>query len=1277
MKSTRVNGVLLKGKTQVYEMMFAHEAIDIVGIQEGRAREPSNVKGLYYQMVSAAADKSGNYGCQIWTSHKIKFKLQEIVKSTPRLLCIAGTCCKSQGKTYLFSGHAPCLNAGASDKDSFWDDLEATVTAIRNKTPCADIFLCIDSNGRHCGSDDDHFGCEDPESPNDNGERLVGLLQRNGLAAYNSFFKAGYTWRSTYNTTSRIDYVCGPVRLKSQVYDCRCPESVDLAAGGVEDHKLVLAELVAQPPAVTSPTRKSAQFKVNKITLRDPWCCDCFQRLMWTFTIQDGASVDQHALELANHIKWAACKAFGKASDVPMKPWISSATWQIIRMIAPLRRQSYGFAVVARNLYLRYVFKVWCGARSQPWVDGVQSSPFGWHATCLLPGIRVELKLARRVNAVTWCACSRLQAAARPMVNNDRFAFLENRAAEAQKAAWANDSRSTYAIVRQLAGARTAPSNMPVLTKQGVSTANEEERQLRWIEHFKEVFNGRLVNQSEMTNPDVEPPVATSPLDTSPTASLKAIRKLGRNKGTGKDDIPAELLQVGSDAAAVKISELYSKIAAQEKWPLSWAGGRMVNVHKRKGPVEECDSHRGILLADHLGKGMCTLLAPEIDTAYCKGIPQDQYGAAKERSTDFATHVLLSFIAVCNACAMSYFVLFVDLVKAFDRIVRELVFGWPAYASDPREYLRGIGLNPEQVEWIAEYVAKHGSVLEQWGVDKKVIQLLKNLHACSWFTFGDVDTAVEIRVGGRQGCKFGATVFNCAYTIGLNMLRDELLAAGVAMHFRNSKDDLFWSSSSGDDDTSECVVDVTFVDDECIMIAAKSPALLDKAIDATVKALTKVYSLLRLDINWAPGKTECFLVYRGKRQVKRLDARRVGPNMSLVVKVPGCNDVINVVEKYKHLGTVVAANGALHHNVCERSKTANSAYFPIAGKIFSSHVISQSLKTTFLWSLVLSRLLFNVHILVPTPKLLASLNQVYMRVVRRIMNMSRYSAGCESDLAVRRVANAPSIDCIISKARLRYLARVLKAPASTLRAILGFQRNGQHLPWTQLIVKDMQLVRRRTSLGSSLPCPLSHPEVWANTIRDNGEGWKVAVASIHFTESAGDTCDAAVSRNPDDHIVVVKRRLRKKTFVPTTAALGIECMPMNPVLAARGQYRCNDCNTIFLTNRSLQCHRRFKHGSRIEHRYFAEANGICQVCMNHYQSRLRLIRHLKDRRGRCWDQIASNASSFTRLSDVRVHELDEVDRAARKEARVQGHTTVLSVGSAKRPDGTRIGCVKR
>ena len=77
---------------QMYEFMFERESIDIIGIQEGRARQASCSMGLYYQMFIAAADARGNYGCQVWVSHGIKFKLQEIVRSTPRLLCVAGSC---------------------------------------------------------------------------------------------------------------------------------------------------------------------------------------------------------------------------------------------------------------------------------------------------------------------------------------------------------------------------------------------------------------------------------------------------------------------------------------------------------------------------------------------------------------------------------------------------------------------------------------------------------------------------------------------------------------------------------------------------------------------------------------------------------------------------------------------------------------------------------------------------------------------------------------------------------------------------------------------------------------------------------------------------------------------------------------------------------------------------------------------------------------------------------------------------------------------------------
>ena len=83
----------------------------------------------------------------------------------------------------------------------------------------------------------------------------------------------------------------------------------------------------------------------------------------------------------------------------------------------------------------------------------------------------------------------------------------------------------------------------------------------------------------------------------------------------------------------------------------------------------------------------------------------------------------------------------------------------PAGVRDPRQYLSDLGLDPDQTEWILEFISQHGCVFAGWGIDAKVLALIKNLHAAAWFSYGDMDTAITVRVGGRQGCKFGATIF--------------------------------------------------------------------------------------------------------------------------------------------------------------------------------------------------------------------------------------------------------------------------------------------------------------------------------------------------------------------------------------------------------------------------------------------------------------------------------------------------------------------------------------
>ena len=77
------------------------------------------------------------------------------------------------------------------------------------------------------------------------------------------------------------------------------------------------------------------------------------------------------------------------------------------------------------------------------------------------------------------------------------------------------------------------------------------------------------------------------------------------------------------------------------------------------------------------------------------------------------------------------FVLFIDLVKSFDRVIREITLGWPAEATDSRAYLLSLGLSDDQAEWIATFVSQHVCLFEQWGVDPKVVRLLKNMHVQS------------------------------------------------------------------------------------------------------------------------------------------------------------------------------------------------------------------------------------------------------------------------------------------------------------------------------------------------------------------------------------------------------------------------------------------------------------------------------------------------------------------------------------------------------------------
>ena len=118
-------------------------------------------------------------------------------------------------------------------------------------------------------------------------------------------------------------------------------------------------------------------------------------------------------------------------------------------------------------------------------------------------------------------------------------------------------------------------------------------------------------------------------------------------------------------------------------------------------------------------------------------------------------------------------------------------------------------------------------------------------------------------------------------------------------------------------------------------------------------------------------------------------------------------------------------------------------------------------------------------------------------------------------------------------------------------------------------------------------------------------------------------------------------------------------------------FECQQCQARFPSARALASHCRAKHKERASIKRYIDGSGICPACGTRYSTRQRCIAHLSDlRRPRCRAWVLKNCSP---LPAAALEKLDEVDRAAMREAWSRGHTRPLSTGPAVLQDGTRRG----
>ena len=110
----------------------------------------------------------------------------------------------------------------------------------------------------------------------------------------------------------------------------------------------------------------------------------------------------------------------------------------------------------------------------------------------------------------------------------------------------------------------------------------------------------------------------------------------------------------------------------------------MVPLCQGKGSQQCCDDYRGLLLANDASKAFVGLIKGRIGPLYKSKISLSQCGAVPGRDADMAALAARSMLAYASQMSWSVCMVFIDLFKASDKIVRELVVGWPDHLPNSR-----------------------------------------------------------------------------------------------------------------------------------------------------------------------------------------------------------------------------------------------------------------------------------------------------------------------------------------------------------------------------------------------------------------------------------------------------------------------------------------------------------------------------------------------------------------------------------------------------------------
>ena len=226
-----------------------------------------------------------------------------------------------------------------------------------------------------------------------------------------------------------------------------------------------------------------------------------------------------------------------------------------------------------------------------------------------------------------------------------------------------------------------------------------------------------------------------------------------KDRAHGEDAIPDEAIALAPTESADMYQPLLLKASLRCEEPLAYRGGNVVDIWKGKASPFDCSNSRGVTIGDSVSKKYHMWLRKCLFPYAHKFSDRTQCGGYKQRGTDVCSFVVRSFMQSVVPMRWSCAVLFVDIVAAFDSLIRPQLFKCYGDNANGMDVLRTLNMPADIVQLALDCCID--SILSQANVPPHLEALISNSHQCSWFSTDCVFDIVRSTKGSKAGDALG------------------------------------------------------------------------------------------------------------------------------------------------------------------------------------------------------------------------------------------------------------------------------------------------------------------------------------------------------------------------------------------------------------------------------------------------------------------------------------------------------------------------------------------